>query len=74
MARTDSRSINAICPGTISTPLIAASLADITTDAIPLKRFGEAAEVADLAVFLASDEARFMQGAMVPIDGGLTIL
>ncbi|MGO4856922.1 SDR family NAD(P)-dependent oxidoreductase [Arthrobacter sp. 2MCAF14] len=69
----DGIKINAICPGTISTPLIAASLADIPTDAIPLRRFGESAEVADLAVFLASDEAKFMQGAMVPIDGGFTI-
>ncbi|ECG8590174.1 glucose 1-dehydrogenase [Salmonella enterica subsp. salamae] len=66
--------INAICPGTISTPLIEASLADIPTDAIPLNRFGQAGEVAELAVFLASDEAKFMQGAMVPIDGGFTIL
>lgn len=65
--------INAICPGTISTPLIAASLADIPTDAIPVKRFGEADEVAELALFLASDEAKFMQGAAVPIDGGITI-
>ena len=70
----DGIKINAICPGTISTPLIAASLADIPTDAIPLKRFGAAVEVAELAVFLASDEARFMQGAMVPIDGGFTIV
>ena len=69
----DGIKINAICPGTISTPLIAASLADIPTDPIPLKRFGESSEVAELAVFLASDEARFMQGAMVPIDGGFTI-
>lgn len=69
----DGIKINAICPGTISTPLITASLADIPTDPIPLKRFGEPSEVAELAVFLASDEAKFMQGAMVPIDGGFTI-
>ena len=69
----DGIKINAICPGTISTPLIADSLKDIPTDAIPVKRFGEADEVAELAIFLASDEAKFMQGAAVPIDGGFTI-
>ena len=69
----DGIKVNAICPGTISTPLIAESLKDIPTDAIPVKRFGEADEVAELAIFLASDEAKFMQGAAVPIDGGFTI-
>lgn len=69
----DGIKINAICPGTISTPLIADSLKDIPADAIPVKRFGEADEVAELAIFLASDEAKFMQGAAVPIDGGFTI-
>ena len=44
------------------------------TDKIPLDRFGEVGEVVDLAVFLASDEARFMNGALVPIDGGFTIV
>ena len=36
-------------------------------------RFGEPEEVADLALFLVSDEAAFMSGAIVPIDGGFTI-
>ncbi|MFD2701772.1 SDR family NAD(P)-dependent oxidoreductase [Paenibacillus shunpengii] len=66
--------INAICPGTISTPMTEEMLKTRPTDKIPLDRFGQAQEVADLAVFLASDEAKFMNGAMVPIDGGYTII
>lgn len=66
--------INAICPGTIRTPMTAKMLETRPTDKIPLDRFGEASEVADLAIFLASDEARFMNGACITIGGGYTII
>ncbi|MCM3180056.1 SDR family NAD(P)-dependent oxidoreductase [Cytobacillus horneckiae] len=66
--------INAIAPGTIRTPLTADMLKTRPTDKIPLDRFGNDYEVADLAVFLASDESKFMNGAVVPIDGGYTIV
>jgi NAD(P)-dependent dehydrogenase (short-subunit alcohol dehydrogenase family) len=39
---------------------------------IPLGRLGEAVEVADMIVYLASDESRFVTGAEFVIDGGLT--
>jgi len=65
--------VNAICPGTIETPLIADVADSIPKDPIPARRFGQVDEVADLAVFLASDDARFLNGAAVPIDGGFTI-
>ena len=45
--------------------------ARITRD-IPLGRFGTAAEVADMCVYLLSDESRFVTGAEFVIDGGLT--
>lgn len=64
--------INAICPGTIRTPMTEQMLATRPTDKIPLDRFGEVNEVADLAIFLASDEAKFMSGACITIDGGFT--
>ncbi|MFS0782649.1 SDR family NAD(P)-dependent oxidoreductase [Bacillus sp. 1P06AnD] len=65
--------INAICPGTIETPLTKDVLSGIPKDLVPARTFGQIEEVADLAVFLASDEAKFMNGAIVPIDGGFTI-
>jgi NAD(P)-dependent dehydrogenase (short-subunit alcohol dehydrogenase family) len=39
---------------------------------IPMGRFGEAAEIARAALFLASDDASFMTGAELVVDGGLT--
>lgn len=66
--------MNAIAPGTIRTPLTADMLKTRSTNKIPLDRFGNDYEVADLAVFLASDESKFMNGAVVPIDGGYTIV
>ena len=38
---------------------------------IPLKRFGEASDVAELALFLASNEASYITGQTISIDGGL---
>lgn len=70
----DGVKINAICPGTIRTAMTAEMLKTRPTNKIPLDRFGEVNEVVDLAVFLASDEAKFMNGALVPIDGGFTIV
>lgn len=69
----DGIKVNAICPGTIVTPLIKDVIANIPKDNVPMHRFGEPEEVADLALFLASDEAAFMSDAIVPIDGGFTI-
>jgi NAD(P)-dependent dehydrogenase (short-subunit alcohol dehydrogenase family) len=39
---------------------------------VPMHRFGEAGEVAKVALFLASDDASFMTGSEVVVDGGLT--
>ncbi|MGF6768005.1 NAD(P)-dependent dehydrogenase (short-subunit alcohol dehydrogenase family) [Paraburkholderia sp. GAS199] len=73
--------VNAVSPGPIATPfheklglsekdLAAAGLA--IQAAVPLKRFGEAREVATAALFLASDDAAFVTGAELVVDGGLT--
>ena len=69
---------NAICPGTINTAIWESvresqpNLVDHIADCYPLGRIGEPAEVANAALFLASDEASFISAAVLPVDGGLT--
>lgn len=65
--------VNAILPGLILTPTIAKMAEKYQTMIIentPLKRMGKPEEVANVAAFLASDEASFMTGAMVEVSGG----
>ena len=75
--------VNCICPGTIDTPFVEGFLEKYhkhEKDKVrqelqqrqPLGRLGRPEEVADLAVYLASDESGFMNGAILPIDGGWT--
>jgi len=67
---------NAICPGNIETPMVA-PLSDESSwqadiENTPLKRLGKPEEVADVAVFLASEESSFITGAAIVVDGGFT--
>lgn len=65
---------NVVAPGPIATDMTTslpeARQAEIT-QAVPLRRFGEPGEVAALVDFLTGEEASFITGAVVPIDGGL---
>lgn len=68
--------VNAIAPGYIHTPMMDSipnqeDLA-IAADLHPLKRFGEPEEIADVAIFLASDKSSFVTGVTIPADGGYT--
>ncbi|MCM0022137.1 MAG: SDR family oxidoreductase [Tagaea sp.] len=72
--------VNTISPGPIATPIYGklglpqdhvAAMADGIKNAVPLKRFGEAVEIAHAAVFLASDESAYMTGTETVVDGGL---
>jgi NAD(P)-dependent dehydrogenase (short-subunit alcohol dehydrogenase family) len=73
--------VNAVAPGTTKTPMIDRLLADekdlvSVTEMIknrhPLKRFAEPREIAEAMLFLASEEASFITGAVLPVDGGYT--
>ena len=79
--------VNAICPGYVKTPLVENQIADtakargITEDEVvnnvmlaaqPTKQFTQVEQLGDLAVFLCSDSAANITGAMLPVDGGWT--
>lgn len=69
--------VNALCPGPLRTELL---MKVLNTDEkrkrrlvhIPMGRFGEATEIAQAALFLASDESSFVTGATFTVDGGIT--
>jgi NAD(P)-dependent dehydrogenase (short-subunit alcohol dehydrogenase family) len=69
--------VNALCPGPLKTPLL---MSFLDTHAkrnrrlvhVPMGRFGEPAEIAKAALFLASDDSSYMTGAELLVDGGLT--
>lgn len=75
--------VNCVCPGSIDTPQLAKTfltagpdpaaqkaMADLYRSKQPLGRFGRPEEVAAAILFLASDEAGFITGAALPVDGG----
>lgn len=73
--------VNCICPSIVETELVKGLFS--TTDqgrkardariaSLPLGRFGQPKDVAELAVFLASEESAWMTGTAIPIDGGLS--
>ena len=68
---------NSLCPGPIETPLLAELMADPQRRArrlvhIPMGRLGQASELANAALFLASDDSSFMTGSALVVDGGIT--
>jgi NAD(P)-dependent dehydrogenase (short-subunit alcohol dehydrogenase family) len=75
--------VNALAPGTIMTPMNEKRLRDeagdpdellaIWSSSHALGRIGRPEEVADLIIFLASDESTFITGSIIKIDGGLTV-
>ena len=61
--------VNTLSPGFIETPMTE-GIDDERLDRIPAQRAGKPEEIAALAVFLASDDSNYMQGANVLMDGG----
>jgi NAD(P)-dependent dehydrogenase (short-subunit alcohol dehydrogenase family) len=73
--------VNCICPSIVETELVAGLFAASEAGAatkkariagIPLGRIGRPEDVADMAVFLASEESSWLTGAAIPLDGGLS--
>jgi len=75
--------VNAIAPGTVNTPLVQANIErlsdedrakfpDMIKTIYPLGRIGEPEDLGGIAVFLASDQAKWITGAIMNVDGGLT--
>jgi NAD(P)-dependent dehydrogenase (short-subunit alcohol dehydrogenase family) len=72
--------VNCICPAGIETEMVKASNldnpdfdADYFFRRAPLGRLGTPEEIANLAVFLASDESSYLNGAIIRADGGITV-
>jgi len=68
---------NALCPGPVNTPLLQTLLADPAARArrlvhLPMGRLAEAEEIANAALFLASDESSYVNGSAFLVDGGTT--
>ena len=68
--------VNAVAPGLIETRLTTGFAGEARAwfeGLTPLERFGRPEEVADVIAFLVSDDARYVTGASVPVDGGLSL-
>lgn len=68
--------VNVVCPGFISTEMVKSvpeKILEAMKEKVPLGRLGDPKEVAQLFLFLASDEANYINGAVISIDGGITV-
>lgn len=68
--------VNCIAPGIINTPMTQRTLAHRYTperlkESVPLGRMGESEEVANVALFLASEDSSYVTGSTIPVDGGM---
>lgn len=64
--------VNCVCPGVINTPLVPEAQKEAYRNLHPMHRIGEDFEIATIITFLCSENARFITGAAIPVDGGYT--
>jgi NAD(P)-dependent dehydrogenase (short-subunit alcohol dehydrogenase family) len=73
----DNVRVNCIAPGLMYTPMVAGRLSDANREhrrlAAPMQTEGTAWDIGWAAVYLASDEARWVTGVVLPVDAGLTV-
>jgi 3-oxoacyl-[acyl-carrier protein] reductase len=68
--------VNAVAPGFIETPILATIPDKVMTqmrEQVPLKRLGRPDEIAGVYAFLASDDASYINGAVIEVSGGMTV-
>lgn len=65
--------VNCICPGIILTPILHGRDPKIYEERIPLGRVGTCEDVAKAALFLVSDDAAYLTGVVLPVDGGASL-
>lgn len=65
--------VNAVAPGEIETSILSAGTAEMVEREIPMRRLGQTKEVADLLYFLCSDDATYITGSEIQINGGQTV-
>ncbi len=68
--------VNAIAPGFVATPILDTIPANVLQEMkarVPLKRLGKPEEIANVYAFLASDEASYVNGAVIEVSGGMTL-
>ena len=68
--------VNAVAPGFIETPILSTvpdKVLDQMRDHVPLRRLGTPEEIANVYAFLASDEASYVNGAVIEVSGGMTV-
>jgi 3-oxoacyl-[acyl-carrier protein] reductase len=68
--------VNAVAPGFIDTPILSTVPDDVLAkmrEQVPLRRLGKPEEIANVYAFLASDEASYINGAVIEVSGGMTL-
>ena len=62
--------VNSVSPGEIETSILSPGTQDIVQSDVPMRRLGSPREVAEVVYFLASDQASYVTGSNIPINGG----
>jgi NAD(P)-dependent dehydrogenase (short-subunit alcohol dehydrogenase family) len=63
--------INAVCPGVVDTPIVPPGMLEQLGATFPIGRVARPVEIANTVVWLASEEASYITGVTLPIDGGM---
>jgi 3-oxoacyl-[acyl-carrier protein] reductase len=68
--------VNAVAPGFIATPILSTIPEKVISEMehrVPLRRLGQPEEIANVYAFLASDEASYINGAVIEVSGGMSV-